>query len=104
MSKFHLENKFKKEIVTEAFDAIFVNSVTLVTATRKTADAVLAATVFAHVRKRGALVDVFTVDVTMSFRTQLFERCCAGFRARVAIISPSFADTATAHAFQVVAF
>ena len=57
----------------------------------------------AHIRESGTLVNIFSIDVTVPFRTELFEGGRSGLGARVAIVAPRFADAATADALQVVA-
>ena len=91
-------------LITVAFDAIFVQRVPLIAAAREAADAVLAAAVLAHAGKVGALVDVLAVDVAVPLGTELFEERRARLGARVARVTPRFADRAAADALQVVAF
>ena len=89
---------------TDALDAVFVESVALVTATGEAADAVLAASIVTHVGEVSAFVDIFAVDVAGAFRTQFFESGCSRFWTRVATVSPGFADGAATDALQVVTF
>lgn len=75
----------------------------MVTPARETTDAVLTPAVIAHVGESGTLVDILTINVTMSFGTKFFESYRSWFRTRVASVAPSFADAATADALQIVA-
>ena len=87
---------------TIALDAVFVDGESLVAATGKAADAVLAASVIAHVGKLGALVDVFAIDVAVTLGAEFFESSRPGFGTRIAAETPGFADGAAADALQIV--
>lgn len=88
---------------TIALDSVLVQGVALVTAARETSDAILTAAVFTHVRELRAFVDVFAVDVTVTFGTKFLEGNRSWFGTRVASMTPRFSDGATADALQIVA-
>lgn len=56
-----------------ALDAVLVDSKTLVTSTREAANAVFTTSVITHVGELDTLVDVFAVDVAVTFGAQLLE-------------------------------
>jgi len=58
---------------TVALDAVLVDSKTLVTSTREAANAVFTTSVITHVGELDTLVDVFAVDVAVTFGAQLLE-------------------------------
>ena len=99
--QFHKNGTIIKNTI--ALDSVFVEGVALVAPTRETTDAVFAATVVAHVGECSAFVDIFAVDVAVSFWTKFFESDRARFWTRIASVAPSFADTATTNTLEVMA-
>ena len=89
--------------LTIALDSVFVEGIALIAATRETSDTVLTSTVFAHVGKVGTFVDILSVDVTVTFRAEFFERNRTRFGTRIARVTPRFTDATTADALEIMA-